>query len=147
MDLLTRLTEDMKSAMKARDSARLSVIRMLVSAVRYVGIDKGQMTDDEVIKVLVKEAKKRRESITSFRDGGREEQAKQEEYELTVIDEYLPKQMSEEEVETKVKELLQNKDVRSQNMGQVIGMVMKELGGQADGKLVAKIVNEIFATS
>ncbi len=147
MDLLTRLTEDMKSAMKARDSARLSVIRMLVSAVRYVGIDKGQMTDDEVIKVLVKEAKKRRESITSFRDGGREEQAKQEEYELTVIDEYLPKQMSEVEVETKVKELLQNKDVRSQNMGQVIGMVMKELGGQADGKLVAKIVNEIFATS
>lgn len=139
--LMKRLTDDMKTAMKAGDKPRLSAIRMLVSAVRYVGIDTGEMTDEKVVEVLTREAKKRRESVEAYRNAGREEQARGEEFELTVIQEYLPTLMSEEEVRAKVQELLINKGLP---MGQAIGLVMKELKGKADGGVVSRIVKEVL---
>ncbi len=142
MSLLDKLQNDMIAAMKAGDRLRLSAIRMLVSAVRYVGIDSGEMTDEKVIAVLLTEAKKRRESIEAYTKANRTEAAEQERNELAIIQTYLPKMMSEEEVRIRVKELL-GKGVTG-NVGQVIGQVMKELKGQADGGTVSKIVKELY---
>lgn len=141
MSLMQRLTDDMKTAMKAGDKSRLSAIRMLVSAVRYAGIDQGEMTDDKVISVLQREAKKRREAAEAYKAGGREEAAASEQAELAVIEEYLPKMMSEEEIRNIVNRM---SDIGSKNFGDAMKMVMAECKGKADGGLVAKIVKEMF---
>lgn len=142
--LMSRLTDDMKASMKARDSARLSAVRMLISAIRYVSIDKGELSDEQVIEVLTREAKKRKESVVAYRGAGREDQAKAEEYELAVISEYLPTLMSEDEVRAKANEILSGKNLP---MGQAIGLVMKELKGKADGGVVSRIVKEQFVNN
>lgn len=142
MTLVSRLTDDMKTAMKSGEKTRLSAIRMLISAVRYVSIDKGELSDEQVIEILTREAKKRKESVEAYRNAGREEQARAEEFELSVISEYLPTLMSEDEVRVNVERIL-NKEQGIANMGQAIGLVMKELKGKADGAVVSKIVKEI----
>lgn len=144
MSLVDQLTQDMKTAMKTGDKARLSAVRMLISAVRYVGIDSGEMTDDKVIAVLQKEAKKRRESIEAYTNAGRTEQAEQEKSELGIIESYLPQMMGEDEVRVKVQALLQTLELRSMNYGEVMKIVMQELKGKADGGLVSKVVKEVY---
>jgi hypothetical protein len=96
----------------------------------------------EVLLVLKREAKKRRESIEAYRSAGREEQAEQEEYELTMIEEYLPKQLPEEEVRMRVRAALTGKN--PPNFGAAMGMVMKELGSMAEGGVIAKLVKEEY---
>lgn len=142
MSLLSRLQQDMVAAMKAQDKARLSTVRMLISAIKYAEVDKPEMTESEVEAVLIKEAKKRREAIEAYRQGGREESAKSEEEELKVIQAYLPQTMSEEEIREKVANILKTVDSGT-NFGQVMQVVMKELKGKADGGMIAKIVKEI----
>lgn len=142
MSLYDELKSQMKTAMKAGDKQRLSVVRMLISAINYVGIDE-ELNDEVVLQVLQKEAKKRREAIEAYSKAGREEQAKQEEYELSVIEEYLPKMMTTEEVEAKARELLA--DFEGNNMGQAIGLVMRELKGKAEGGIVAKVVKNVLS--
>lgn len=143
MKLMERLTNEMKKAMKSQDKARLSGLRMLISAVRYVLIDNPEMSEEKIVEVLRREAKKRRESIVAYRQGGREEQAQREEKELEVIGEFLPKELNEEQVREKVKQIL-NKEIGIENVGIIIGKVMKEIGGQADGGMVARMVREEF---
>lgn len=142
MSLSDKLNDDLKTAMKAVDKMRLSVIRMLVSAVRYEGIDSGEMTDEKVTNVLRKEAKKRRESIAAYTAGGRQEAAEQEKQELAIIEEYLPQPMDESVVRAKAAEIL----TKSQypNFGAAMGAVMSELKGQAGGETVARIVKELY---
>lgn len=145
MSLLDTLTEDMKTAMKAGDKARLSAIRMLVSAVRYVGIDAGEMTDDKVTAVLQREAKKRRESIEAYTVAGRTESAEQEKQELAIIETYLPQMMSEAAVRENVEKVLKNGTFP--NFGAAMGAAMNELKGKADGGTVSKIVKELYTQS
>ncbi len=141
MSLKQKIREDMKQAMRAKEAQKLSVLRMLISAINYAQIDtKGEMDEKAVEQVLRREAKKRRETIEAYRQGGREESAQKEEFELKIIEAYLPQQMSEEEVRAKVKEILGGQEL---NFGQAMGMVMKELKGKADGGLVNKIVREM----
>ena len=142
MSLLDKLTSDMKAAMRARDASRLSAIRMLVSAVRYVGIDSGEMSDDKVIAVLKKEAKKRREAIEAYEKAGRVESAAQEAQELSIIETYLPQMMSESEVRKVVSEILAKGQFA--NFGAAMGAVMRQVEGQADGGGVSKIVKELY---
>lgn len=144
MTILSQLTDEMKNAMRAKDSVRLSALRMLISAVRYVAIDQGELTDEQVVQVLQKEAKKRRESIEAYRSAGREEQAKAEEYELSVIEEYLPKMMSEEEAREAVSKVLAGLADKS-NYGLVMRQVMTELKGKVDGGVIAKLVKEALS--
>jgi uncharacterized protein len=92
MTILMQLTDDMKAAMKAQDPARLSAIRMLISAIKYAIVDSPEMSEEVVVSILIKEAKKRREAATAYRTAGREEQAKGEEFELSVIQTYLQRQ-------------------------------------------------------
>ena len=142
MSLLSQLTDEMKTAMKSGDKKRLSTIRMLISAIRYAQIDTPEMTKEDEIKVLQKEAKKRRESIVAYREADRAEQLAIEEDELKLIEEYLPTMMGEEEVRAKVKEIVE--DGEYANFGMVMNAVMKELKGKADGSVVSRMVKEVY---
>lgn len=133
----------MKAAMKAHDQARLDALRLMVSAIRYTQIDNPEMTDEQMVSVLVKEAKKRNEAIEAYHKAGRTEQEAKEKYELSVIEAYLPKMMSEDELRNKVLSV-KDKVLSQGNFGAAMQFVMKELKGQADGAMVAKIVKEIY---
>lgn len=143
MSILAKLTEEMKTAMKARDSARLSAVRMLISALKYALVDKPEMTEADEVAILTKEAKKRRESVLAYRSGGREELAITEEFELSVIEQYLPKMMSEEEVRRIASDRLQGKS--EINIGEAMKIILGELKSQADSAVVAKVVKELLS--
>ncbi len=142
MTILTTLQEEMKTAMKARDQARLDAIRLIVSALKYAQVDNPDMGDEEMVAVLSKEAKKRREAIEAYKAAGRSEAAEKEQYELTLIETYLPKQMGEEEVRTKVKAALTAD--KPANFGMAMNSAMKAVGKGAEGAMVARIVKELF---
>ena len=127
--------------MKAQDSARLSAIRMLISAIKYAMVDTPEMSEEAVVAVLAKEAKKRRESVEAYRSGGREELAKAEEFELSVIQQYLPAMMSEEEVRSKLATL----NLKGMSIGDAMKLAMPVTKGKADGGVVARIVKELIA--
>jgi uncharacterized protein YqeY len=142
MTLLDTLQDEMKSAMKSRDQARLDALRFIVSAVRYFQVDNPNLTDEQITEVLKKEAKKRRESIVAYKAAGRDELLAKEEYELGIIEEYLPKMMSEDEVRAKVKEALEV--AKPDNFGLAMNAAMKAIGKEAEGSMVARIVKETF---
>jgi uncharacterized protein len=139
MTLLAKLTDEMKQAMREREARLLSALRMLISAIRYAQIDSPEVDE---LAVLAKEAKKRRESVVAYRAAGREEAALAEEFEVALIERYLPKQLDPAEVEQRVKEILENN--RYENFGMAMQAVMKSLGNLADGGLVAKLVRENY---
>ncbi len=145
MGLLTTLQDEMKTAMKARDQARLDALRLIVSAVRYAEVDSPNMSDEQIVAVLSKEAKKRRESIVAYEAVGRSEAAEKEKYELSIIEGYLPKMMDEADVRAKVQEVLSTNTYA--NFGLAMNAAMAALKGQADGGTVAKIVKELFVVA
>ena len=142
MTLLDTLQDEMKSAMKSRDQARLDALRFIVSAVRYFQVDNPNLNDEQIVEVLKKEAKKRRESIVAYKAAGRDELLAKEEYELGIIETYLPKMMSEDEVRAKVKEALE--PAKPHNFGLAMNAAMKAIGKEAEGSMVARIVKETF---
>lgn len=147
MTLLEQIEHDMKEALRAGQKDKLTVLRGLKSDIKYKQIDLGRaMTDDDVVAVLTSASKKRRESIEQFRAGGREDLAQKEEAELGIIVTYLPKQLSEEEVRRIVKETVAETGADSpQKMGLVMKALMPKIKGQADGKLVSRLVSELLA--
>lgn len=138
----TQLKTDMKTAMKAKDAERLSTIRMLISSLKNEQIDKkGDLSEDEITSVLATEAKKRREAADSYRDGGRDELADKEEAELKVIEDYLPKQLSDDEVADIVDELIEQTGAATKSdMGKIMGPLMGRIKGQFDGSRAKDIV-------
>jgi len=144
MSILTDLQDQMKTAMRSHDQARLDALRLMVSAIKYVVVDKPDLDDEGMVAVLSKEAKKRRESIVAYKAAGREEQAEQEQYELNLIEDYLPKMMSEDEVREKVKSV-KGEVTSEMNFGEIMKLAMKAVSGQSDGATVSKIVKELFA--
>ena len=144
MTLQEKLTQDLKEAMKSGNSDKVGVLRMLSSALKNRAIEKGKdavLTDDETMQVLTREAKKRKESIEAFEKGGRPDLAEKEKAELGLIEAYLPKQMSREEVVAAVEKVLAGLADKS-NQGLVMKAVMGELKGKADGKMISEIVKE-----
>jgi uncharacterized protein YqeY len=146
MSLKDQLTEDMKTAMKAKAKQRLSVIRMVRGAVRQAEIDgKKELDDPSVISIISKEVKSRRDSIEEFRKGKRDDLVKQTEDEIAVLMPYLPQQLSEDEVRELVKSAVAQTGASSQkDMGKVMGVLMPKLKGRADGKMVNAIVREFL---
>lgn len=143
MSLLTTLKEDMKTAMKARQSERLTTIRMLMAALKNKQIDKSgaDLSEDEEIAFLATEAKRRRESITAYEDAGREDLAATERAELEVISHYLPEPLTEGEVRAIVEQVIADTGATSKKqMGQVMGRVMPQVKGRFDGAAVKPIV-------
>ncbi len=144
MDLQKRISEELKIALKSGDQFRLGVLRMINSALQNKKIEKGKdaiLTEDEVLLVLAKEAKKRKESIIAFENGGRPELAESEKKELAIIETYLPKQMSREEVSVAVEKILAGIGDKSK-FGLVMKEVMKEMKGKADAGMITEVLKE-----
>jgi uncharacterized protein YqeY len=147
MSLKEQLKEDMKAALKAKDKEKLSVIRMLQSLIKNAEIDKrGELTDEEIISLLMKYAKQRRESIELYEKGGRQDLVEKERRELQIVESYLPKQMSEEEIRELVAKVIEEVGASSpKDIGKVMQAVMPKVKGRADGSTVNKIVRELLA--
>ncbi len=145
--LKDKIQDDLKAAMIAKDAEKLSAIRMLKSAIQYYEIAKGgagyEASDEDVIDVVGKEIKKRKESIELYKQGGRNEQAENEQKEVDTLQSYLPEQMSEDEVGELVKEAVKQTGAKSmQEMGKVMGALMPKVKGKADATLVSNLVRE-----
>lgn len=139
---LTRIKEDMKNAMRAKQADRLSAIRMLIAALQNKGIDlRRDLTEDEIIDVLSSEAKKRRDSIEQYTTGNRPELAAKEQAELEIIAEYLPKPLTEEEVVAMVEaQIVKSGAATKKDMGKVMGPVIAQTKGRFDGARIKDIV-------
>ncbi len=144
MSLLDRLTEDMKTAMKAGEKERLSTIRLLRGQIKDAAIDKrADLTEDEELGVLTNAAKKRREAIQAYRDAGREDLAAKEESELVVIQEYLPAALDLAEVEKIIDAAIAQSGAQTlKDIGKVMPIVMGQTKGRADGKVVSEMVRK-----
>lgn len=133
-------------SMRDKNEVKTSTLRMLISAIKYFEIAKGRdykATEQDVIDLIQKEVKKRRESIDMYKTGNRPELAEKEQKELEVLDAYLPKQMTEDEIRVLVKDAITKTDATSiQDIGKVMGTLMPKTKGKADGSLVGKIVRE-----
>jgi uncharacterized protein len=141
------LKDELKKSMLARDTEKTGILRMVISALGYYEIEKGgagyEATEEDVMEVLRKQVKQRRDSVEQFRAGGREELAAKEEKEIAMIAGYLPAQMGEEEISKLVDEAIASTGASSpQDMGKVMGALMPKTKGKADGGLVSKIVRE-----
>jgi uncharacterized protein YqeY len=146
MSLVEQLQEDMKLAMKSRDVLRLSTIRLLRSSVSYARIDKGdELTDDEVLEVLSRQAKQRRETIDAADAGGRSDIADKERAELEIVNAYLPKQLDEAEIEAIAREVVAQVGATDpKDRGKVMGPLMQRIRGKADGKLAGAVVEKLL---
>ena len=148
MSLKKRLTEDMKAAMKARESGkkRLSVIRMALSSLKNVEIDKkSELLEDEVIEIISREVKRRKDALEEYDRAGRRDIADGLREEIDILMDYLPEQMSEDEIRRLVREAIDEiKPSGPRDMGKVMSKVMPTVKGKADGKLVNQIVKEMI---
>ena len=142
--MLSTLMNDMKSAMKAGEKSKLGALRNLIGKVKAKQIDSGKdLTTDECIKVMASAAKQLKDSIQQYKDGGRDDLAENEAFELSIVERYLPQQMSEDDVRSIVKKTIADVDAESmQDMGKVMGVAMQVVGDRADGSIVQKMVRE-----
>ena len=140
--MLKKIKTDLKNAMKSGQKERLNPLRNLVSKIKMKEIEKGEpLSDEECLKVCIGAAKQIKESIIQFEKGGRTDLSENEKKELEIIQEYLPEQLSEEELLKTVKEIINQTGSSSpSDMGKVMGIAMSKFGGQADGKIVQKLV-------
>ncbi|WP_212772762.1 GatB/YqeY domain-containing protein [Polycladomyces abyssicola] len=147
MSLLERLNQDMKTAMKNKEKTKLSVIRMLRSEIKNEEIQRQHtLSDEEVIEVLMRELKKRKDALQQFEEAGRDDLVQQLREEITVIEPYLPEQLSEEELRELVREVVQEIGASSKaDMGKVMKAIMPRVKGRADGKLVNRLVQEVLS--
>ena len=139
----------MKAAMKAKEEGKLALntIRMARAHIRQAEIDNGHadFNDDQVLAVLRKEVKQRKETLSEIESSGREDLVEQTRAEIDVLEKYLPAEMTPEAVEAAVKEIVDAMDPGQKNMGSVMKAVMAKLKGQADGKLINQIVRKLLA--
>jgi uncharacterized protein YqeY len=142
MTLQTRIESAMRDAMRARDQRRTSTLRMAMAAAKNRQIELGrELTDEDMVEVLGRQVKQRRESIEQFRAGGREEMAANEEAEAQILAEFLPEQLSEGELTAMVDEAVAETGAAGPgDMGKVMGALMPKTRGRADGKLVSDLV-------
>lgn len=151
MSLKDRITEDIKAAMKAQDKVRLETVRSIKKAIleKETSVRPGgqaPLTPDEEMEILLQLAKQRRDSIAQYTQGNRPELAAAETQELAILEEYLPKQLSDEEVSQIIDDLIASTGATSaKDMGKVMGPVMQQLKGKADGKKVQELVKQKLA--
>jgi uncharacterized protein YqeY len=150
MSLVAQIDADLKKAMLAREAEKLSVLRMLKSAVKYAAIEKGGAdavpTDADVLAVVRKEAKKRDDSIASYEKAGRTDLADKEKKELVFLQQFLPAQMAPEQVEALVRDAIKETGATGKaQMGQVMKAAQAKAAGQVDGKTLSQIVQRLLA--
>jgi len=147
MSLRDDILSDMKEAMKSKDELRLRVLRSIKAAIGYFEVEgeKKIATDEDVQKIILKEIKKRQESIDAYRHAGREDLAKTEEEELAILQEYAPKMLSREEIQEIVRKAIEQTNATQKDFGKVMKEVMTRIKGTADGKVVNEIVKEMLS--
>lgn len=146
-ELEDKLMEDYKAAMRAGDAQRKETLRLLRSALKSAEIDKrAPLSEPEVHEVLACQAKQRREAIEQFRQGRREDLVQKEQAELSIIEEYLPAQMSREEIEQLARDVIAEVGASNvREMGAVMSRIMPQVKGRADGKLVNEVVRSLLS--
>ncbi|HZG60563.1 MAG TPA: GatB/YqeY domain-containing protein [Anoxybacillus sp.] len=143
MSLLERLNNDMKQAMKNKEKEKLSVIRMVKAALQNeaIKLGKSQLSEDEELTVLSRELKQRKDSLQEFENAGRSDLVEKVKTEIQILELYMPKQLSEEELVQLIKETIAEVGASSKaDMGKVMGAIMPKVKGKADGSLVNKLV-------
>jgi uncharacterized protein YqeY len=147
MDLNARIEQQMVTAAKARDKARLSTLRMLKTALHNKEIDLMRQLDEaETMQILSQMVKQRKDSIEQFAKGGRQDLVDKEQEELGILQEFMPAQMSDDEVETLIKELIaETGAVSVKDMGKVMKVLMPKIAGRADGKSAGEKVKELLS--
>jgi len=142
-----RIQDDVKAAMKAKDKARLGVLRLITAAIKQKEVDdRTELNDDQVIAVLEKMVKQRRDSIAQYEKAGRTELAEQEAFEIGIIQEYLPEPLSEAEISTLIDQALDETGASGmQDMGKVMGWLKPRLAGRADLGQVSQILRQRLA--
>jgi uncharacterized protein YqeY len=149
MGVLSTLSEEMKNAMRSKDSLKLESLRAIKSAVLLAqtsgGGNSGELTDEDAIKLLQRLVKQRKESAAIFRDQNRPDLAETEEAQAAIIEEFLPVQMSDDELESTVGLIIETSEASGmKDMGKVMGMASKQLAGKADGKRIADTVKKML---
>ncbi len=150
MSLLTTLQSDMKQAMKVGEAVVRDALRLILANLKNTAIDSGkditELTDEEIIVVLRREIKRRKESISAFQEGGRDDLIQQEKSELEIFEKYVPEQMPSDDIDVIVQEVVDELGGKDKaEFGQVMGMVMKKVQGKADGSLVSERVKAILS--
>ena len=138
MNLQTQLLEDMKQAMRDKNMVKLGVIRFLRSEIKNFEIDNGDQDDKGIQKVIATQLKKVKDAINDFKKAGREDLVAQEEEKVGFMQSYLPEQLSDNDLEEIVNKIVLESDEK--NMGKLIGIVMKEVSGRADGNRVSSLI-------
>lgn len=146
--LKQHIQDDMKAAMKARDQQRLNVIRLVLAAMKQKEVDERiELSDEQIISILDKMVKQRKDSVIQYQAGGRDDLAKQENFEISVISLYLPQALSEAEITTLIQEAIANIGANSmQDMGKVMNELKPKIQGRADAAEVSKKVKEVLAS-
>ncbi|PIS07626.1 hypothetical protein COT78_02920 [Candidatus Berkelbacteria bacterium CG10_big_fil_rev_8_21_14_0_10_43_13] len=144
MSLKSQIESDFLTAYKNRDDLKVSILRMMKSAIKNAEISaKADLSDDEIVKILRREAKQREEAIVEFEKGGRSDLTEGNRKEIAVIDEYLPAQIDSDQIQKVIDEtVLEINPSGPADFGRVIGAVMKKLAGQADGNTVSTLVKK-----
>ncbi len=149
MALEAQIQKDIMAAMKEKDTVRLNAVRSIKSAILLAKTSEGgskELTDADIIKIIQKLAKQRKEAAEQYVAAGRKELADNEEAEAAVLEVYLPKQLSEAEVEARLKEIVERVGAsKPSDMGKVMGVATKELAGLAEGKVISTIVKKLLA--
>ncbi len=141
--MLEKIQNQLSEALKSGDTVRVSTLRFLISNLTNARIAKGnELTDDEIMAEIKKDAKRHRESIEAFRSGDREEMAKEEEAQLAILSEFLPEQMSDEEIAKLVDEAITETGASTKaDFGKVMSAAMAKIAGRADGSKVSQILS------
>ena len=154
MKIFDQIQTDLKQAMKAKDEASVSALRFLVAQIKQKEIDQrtspesGQLSENQVVGLIRKEIKNRRESIEAYKKGGRDDLVKKEENEAKILGKYLPQEMAAEKLDKLVQEAIKETNAKSQaDFGKVMGVVMGKVKGQADGNQMATMVKKALLSS
>jgi uncharacterized protein YqeY len=141
-----QLQADLKQAMKSGDELRKTTIRMALAAIKNVEIDKRrELSEEEAAEILLHEIKQRRDSIAEAEGAGRDDVVAQEHAELEILEEYLPKQLSREEIEAEARAIIEELGAQGpKDTGKVMGALMPRVKGRADGKLVSEVVRQLL---
>ncbi|MFL2767226.1 MAG: GatB/YqeY domain-containing protein [Dehalococcoidia bacterium] len=145
-NIIDSLKQDLKEALKAQHNVKKSVYRFILSAIHNEEIKIGkQLNDEQVLKLIIKQAQQRKDSIEAFKNAERQDLVDKESEELEIISKYLPEQISEEKIKELAQKAIQETNAQSiKDLGKIMPLLMKQLGGQADGKTVNKIVMELL---
>ena len=148
MHLKEQIAQELKAAMKNKDTKKRDALRLLNSAIKQVEVDeRKELTDADIVKIIQKQVKQRKDSLAQYKEAGREDLAAQEELEIAYYEAYLPKQLDDDELRQAVEEIIEEVGAASmKDLGKVMGAATKKLSGVADGKRISETAKRILST-